>query len=111
MKKTKIILLVFFLTLLLTGCKKENSSYTNMENNLKEQAEKYLSQYPGLFPKSGDAYFKAKDLSDKGYDASLDKTCDGYVKVTNNSGMFKYTSYINCKDYTTKNFDENVLKK
>lgn len=105
-----IILIIIVGGLTIIGFKIKSEKIDNiMESSLVETSKKYLGLYTGEYPKMGNKTVLTNEkLKDFGYDAKLEKGCDGYVVIENSEMGFTYKAYIKCSDYTTKGYkDEN----
>ena len=90
---------------------KSHNANNILENLTVEQAEKYYGQYPGLLPKVGKSkVMTVNELKNNGYTPEIGD-CDGYVVITNKTGVSKYKAYLKCKNYTSEGFDEKKLEK
>ncbi len=119
MKKTKILLVVWaiivivlvgLLTLMGFMLKNNKEEYLEMEEELREAAQKYVLDN-GYYPENGGelklssedlyeaAYLDHDDLENNG------DTCQGYV-VIYTENIVKYKAYIKCKNYTTNGYQE-----
>lgn len=99
-----LLIIVGGLTVIGLQIKKENIQNI-MEESLVEQAEKYFGLYPGLFPTLNNSKkMSAEELKSNGYDANLEKDCDGYVVVTNKNNGYEYKGYVKCPDYMTEGY-------
>lgn len=77
-----------------------------MEKSLVTQAEKYMGLYVNLFPQKGKTFkITNEELKQDGYNAELEKDCDGYVVISNDDGGYKYKAYVKCPNYTTDGYD------
>ncbi|HBA37162.1 MAG TPA: hypothetical protein DCY94_00430 [Firmicutes bacterium] len=100
-----LVLLVGGMTIFGLYYKSHNVDHI-MEKALVKQAEKYMGLYPGLFPQKGKTFKLDVDkLKEEGYDAELEKDCDGYVIISNENMGFKYKAYIKCPNYTTEGYE------
>ena len=90
---------------------KNNNVDNILEKTFVSQAEKYYGLNPGLLPSKGkEKVVTLEDLKLSGYDPKLGKSCNGYIIITNKTGVSKYKAYIKCDKYETKGYDEKYLK-
>lgn len=121
-KKTRTLLIalivipiIFILFLIiLRGCN-NSSSYSSYENKMVKGAEKYFNDKNSLpITEGGEVIVTLDDLVKEGYIKPSEKllknsTCVGSVTVRNNGasvkknngGLYLYTPYLSCSDYTT----------
>lgn len=125
-KKKKILIIVIIIILIAAGVgvyfylnreddsKKEDNkkSYKNVEKKAEEATEKYIEEE--YYYKE---YILISDLIEKGYlkktvleIKDTDDKCDGYVNIDRDSKKVKTQAYIKCGEYTTKNYDEEIMK-
>lgn len=77
-----------------------------MEKSLVTQAEKYMGLYVNLFPERGKTFkITNAELKQDGYDAGLDKDCDGYVIISNKNMGYEYEAFVKCPSYKTEGYD------
>ena len=102
-----LILVMIFACLTIFGFRfKDDKVSSVMENSLKEQSEKYLNTYVGLYPKRGNQIKLTSDqLIEAGYNPNLNTGCIGYVVVKNEAMGFKFYPYVKCSDYMTKGYE------
>lgn len=99
-----LIVIVAGLTVIGLKIKKDNVGNLS-EDALVEQTKKYLGLYTGLYPLKGESLtLTNQKLKDEGYDANLDKECDGYVVIENKDMGFTYKAYVSCPDYETEGY-------
>ena len=116
MKKTKLLfiiwaIIVLIIIVLLTALgfilESRYEKYKELEDKLVSSATEYA--HSEILLEEGEFIVTTEELIELGYLDSLeveDDTCSGYVVITND-GTYEYDSYITCKGYTTRNFEEN----
>lgn len=83
---------------------KENTIYELMEKEMVKQAKKYMSNIE-IKPELNELRkIDVDELKDKGYDPKLESDCHGYVIISNTEDGYKYTPYIKCEKYMTKDY-------
>ena len=117
MKKSTIIYFVLFaitltlLTILIAGNNLRTKPYRELEDNVVLAMKKYYGQDTNLkkLPKNNQKVkITIKELKDFGLmiDTKIkDDICDGYGIVTGQEVSHEYKSFIKCKKYTTKNYE------
>ncbi len=105
-----VIVLIGLLTLIGYMLKNNKEEYIEIEEELREAAQKYVldnGDYPDL---GNELKLTSKDLYEAAY---LDRddlenngdSCDGYVIVYTDN-IVKYKAYIKCKNYMSKGYQE-----
>ncbi len=101
-----VVVVVTLLTILGFMLKNINKEYREVEDILKEKAEKYTSDN-FMYPEEGKTIIVTKEeLIEKGYLEKLEKdkdTCEGYVVVSTKK-VVNYKAYIKCGKYTTDGY-------
>ncbi len=118
-KKTKILLVIWaiiviiliaLLTVLGFMLKNNKEEYLEIEEDLREAAQRYVLDN-GHYPQDGNELrISSKDLYEAAYlerdDLENDgDTCEGYV-VVYTENIVKYRAYIKCKNYMTENYQK-----
>ena len=87
----------------------KDKEYKVLENNMENVVSKYLGQYFGEYPESGEKKINIIDVINKGYNINMkvnEDVCDGYVVVKKVSIAYEYNGYIKCTNYTTKGYNK-----
>lgn len=105
-----LFLLVGGLTAIGFVYKNKIKKYEELENKLESNVKAYVDE-KFIYPEEGEnikiTYQELK--SNNGIDNLNvdDEECDGYSIILHDGNIFKYKTYIKCKDYKTKNYDKN----
>jgi len=99
------LILILFITLTTFGLlwKNKNMVYKDTEKEL----ESLVKSYKDAATIPGGGIVSVDELIDMQIIESLkanDEVCDGYVNIANKNGIYKYTAYIKCENYTTKGY-------
>ena len=106
-----VIVFVFAAVTILCLYAKKNNINNISENMTVEKAEKYFGLFPGFLPEKGQKkVMTLTELERNGLRPEIDKSCDGYVIVTNKTGVPKYKAYLSCENHETEGFDSGYLK-
>lgn len=103
-----VVVLLVLLTTLGFMLNKKYKAYYELEDKLKESAEKYGNTE--FIYRDGSSNYKitSDELLETIYLDNLDienDTCTGYVTVKLDT-VYEYKAYIKCGKYTTKNYDK-----
>ena len=83
-----------------------NRSYIDLEIKLEEAARNYIDENDTEV--NGSLKISSETLKNNGYLINLkdknDRSCSGYVSVSNIDGINQYIGYVSCKDYETRNY-------
>lgn len=107
-----MILLVGGLTFIGFYQANKYGAYRALERKLEAAAGSYLGQFPDRHPNAGSKLITANYLINEGFLDNLeteDESCTGYVIVTRRGMFYRYSSFIKCDNYITRNFDEEYL--
>lgn len=116
MKKTKIlfaiwaiivVIIIALLTVLGFMLDSRYKKYQTLEEKLETSARKYAQDNVLLCEDAGEYIVLSSELMKAGYLDNLeidDNACTGYV-VIKNDGVYQYKAYISCRQYTTKNYE------
>lgn len=111
------VVIIIISTMLLSGKSVSNTSYVNMEENMKNAAIKYTNQNQGLLPKS-ESEIKTIKLDTLVNDKKINElkaledeniVCTGYVSISIKEDNYIYKPYLKCgKYYETKTIADYI---
>lgn len=100
------VFLISGLTYLGLNIKKQNAPYRKLEAELEKQAISLIGENP-IYGQNRNK-ITLEDLKNNNYKIDMkvnnDICTDGYVLVEKNMGLYKYTGYIKCNNYTSHGF-------
>jgi len=119
MKKFRIFIVVWGVVLVVIFClftilsinvSKKLKEYHNLENYFADKVAEY-NNTNGIYPETIEVLtINLNEAIEKGIVSELrisDDTCDGYVSISNDSGVV-YIPYIKCKNYVTDGYSEEM---
>lgn|SRR5574344_705905 len=104
------ILVIIFMVLTYFGLqwKAKTSGYYDLETKIVDATKSYYEK-DHSYPEEGKSvYINLTDLKDDNIISDLtynNDQCDGFV-IVKNEKIIKYTGYIKCNNYTTKDYDK-----
>ena len=108
---TVLFLLVGGLTTIGFVYKNKITKYEELENKLADNMKNYVDE-KFIYPEEGkNIKITYQELKSNDAIDNLnidDEECDGYGIVLHDGSIFKYETYIKCKEYKTKNYDKNL---
>lgn len=109
-----LLLLSIFLLLTFFALKWKfkNEPYFKLEELLVEKTKSYFEMNHTYPSKDNHVIIPISELKEYNMidEAKVnDDNCDGYVRVYN-EGVIKYTGYIKCNNYTSKDYDKYINK-
>lgn len=94
--------------------KNKSSVYKELEEKLVEAEKKYVDS-SFLYPEEKKTQkITAEELISKGFMDELkvnDEICEGYAVVSHETTVFTYKGYVKCKNYTTKGYKNQFVRK
>lgn len=112
-----LVIVIIVSTVLFSGKTISNTSYTNMEENMKKAAVKYTNQNQGLLPKSEgeiktiklDTLVNNKKIKELKALEDENIICTGYVSISMKDKDYIYKPYLKCgKYYETKTIADYI---
>lgn len=105
-----VAIIIAFLAILGFGLKSVKKEYLKIEEELKENAEKYAKNNSLYTDTEGLSITITKqDLIKEGYITDLKHkkdVCDGYVILKYIDNEYEFKSYIKCPKYTSSNYKD-----
>ena len=87
----------------------KNKDYKAKEQDMIEQASSYIKKNDINLSAGESLKLDHQRLIDAGLMQNMkvnDDECEGYVKITKNTGNYDYKAYIKCKNYTSEGYIE-----
>lgn len=112
-----VVVVIIVSTAIFSGRTISNTSYTNMEENMKRAAVKYTNQNQGLLPKSEgeiktiklDTLVNNKKIKELKALEDENIICTGYVSISMKDKDYIYKPYLKCgKYYETKTIADYI---
>ncbi len=112
-----VLLLVGIIGLIVSSKLLKRYSYLQIETMMVESAKKYVGAHKEVLPTSENPAYEVlasalvnENLMKDFTKLSKDTNCDGYVNVTYNQDLYRYTPILVCDHYETKTLKDKILE-